>query len=114
MFKLFQVHLTEDEVKQVNATGHDSVPKQKARLQASVFGDPSEAIAGGFFEHVSNIEASSLEQAFHVANMGPEEKIERLGPMFSMSVGDVVEDPAGKQWVVASCGFDPVAEKIVC
>ena len=112
MFKLFQVHLTDEEVNQVNATGHDSVPKQKARLQASVFGDPSEAIAGGFFEHVANIDAETLEGVFHIGNMGPEEKIERLAPMFSTSDGDVVEDPEGKQWVVASCGFDPVTEKI--
>ena len=113
-FKLFQVHLTDDEINQVNATGHDSVPKQKARLQASVFGDPSEAIAGGFFEHVANIEADNLEGVFHIGNMGPEEKIERLAPMFSTSVGDVVEDPAGVQWVVASAGFDRIQEKIAC
>ena len=115
MFKLFQVHLSQDEVKQVNATGHDSVPKQKARLQAMIHGDPSEAIAGGFFEHVANINADSLEDAFHVGNMGPEEKIERMPtPMHSMSVGDVVEDPEGKQWVVANVGFDAIKEKIVC
>jgi hypothetical protein len=114
MFKLFQVHLTDEEVAQVNATGHDSVPKQKARLQASVFGDPSEAIAGGFFEHVANIDALTLEGVFHIGNQGPEEKIERLGPMSSTSVGDIVEDPDGKQWVVAKCGFDPIEEKIVC
>ena len=114
MFKLFQVHLTDEEVAQVNATGHDSVPKQKARLRASVDGDPREAIAGGFFEHVANIDADSLEGVFNIGNMGPEHKIWRLARMFSVSVGDVVEDPEGKQWVVASCGFDPIAEKIVC
>ena len=45
---------------------------------------------------------------FEVGNIGPEENIERLAPMFSVSVGDVVEDPAGKKFVCASFGWNEV------
>ena len=45
---------------------------------------------------------------FEVGNVGPEEDIERLGSMHSVSVGDLVIDPAGNKHVVASCGFQEV------
>ena len=31
-YKLYQIHLTDAEVDQVNAEGHNSVPKQKLKL----------------------------------------------------------------------------------
>ena len=41
--------------------------------------------------------------------MGPEENIERLSRMYSVSVGDIVEDETGKKSVVANFGFAEVA-----
>ena len=46
---------------------------------------------------------------FETGNIGPEENIERLAPMHSVSVGDVVEEPSGKQFVCASFGWKEVA-----
>ena len=69
----------------------------------------AEAFEKGYFEHVSNITATDLNGVFHVGNMGPEENIERFLPMHSLSVGDVVEDVAGKRHMVASFGFEEVA-----
>ena len=40
--------------------------------------------------------------------IGPEENIERLHPMYSTSVGDIVVDPEGNKHVVASLGFQEV------
>mgnify|MGYP000927874364 FL=1 len=40
--------------------------------------------------------------------MGPEENIERLAPMYSCSVGDIIEDETGYQKVVANFGFGEV------
>ena len=69
-----------------------------------------EAFEKGYYEHVSNITADSLEGVFHVGNMGPEENIERFAPMHSLSVGDVVLDENGMYHMVASFGFDAVNE----
>ena len=40
--------------------------------------------------------------------MGPEQNIERLAQMSSVSVGDLIVDEDGDKYVVASFGFDPV------
>jgi hypothetical protein len=108
-YKLYQIHLTDAEVDQVNAEGHNSVPKQKAKLDMS-FTDKvaelaSDAFSKGYYTHVSNIEAEGLEAVFEVGNIGPESAITRLKPMHSVSVADVVETPEGVRHVVASVGF---------
>jgi hypothetical protein len=68
-----------------------------------------EAMDLGYYNQVALIEADSLEGVFHVGNVGPEESITRLAPMYSVSVGDVVEDEQGVQSVVASFGFKQLA-----
>ena len=114
-YKIFQIQLTDAEVAMINANGHDSVPKQKLRLNISMsFGEPvgglvKEAIAADYYTHVGNITANDLEDVFNVGNIGPEESIERLGRMSSLSVGDVVEDENGVRHVVASFGFEEIA-----
>lgn len=115
-FKLFQIQLTNAEVDLINATGsHDSVPKQKARLDMSFAKDVGEkaftAFEAGFYTHVSNITADSLDGVFHIGNMGPEKNIERLAPMSSASVSDIIEDETGNRSVIASYGFQTVQEK---
>lgn len=112
-YKLYQIHLTDAEVDQVNAEGHNSVPKQKLKLDMS-FNDnvaelAKEAMDKGYYTHVSNIEAEGLEGVFEVGNIGPESSIERLAPMYSVSVADVVETPEGVRHVVASVGFKTLA-----
>ena len=61
--------------------------------------------AAYLYSHVSNIEAADLNGVFHIGNVGPEENIERLAPMFSVSVGDIIVDEAGIASVVDSFGF---------
>ena len=123
-YKIFQINLTDDEIDTINAAGdHDAVPKNKLRLDIMTismlkhemsFGEPvghlvKEAFEKGYYEHVSNITADSLEGVFNVGNMGPEENIERFLPMHSLSVGDVVEDAEGVRHMVASFGFEEIA-----
>ena len=112
-YKLYQIQLTEAEYNKINAEGHNSVPKHKAKLDMS-FTDKvaelaSDAFAKGYYTHVSNIEAEGLEGVFEVGNIGPESSIERLGKMHSVSVADVVETPEGVRHVVASVGFEQLA-----
>ena len=57
---------------------------------------------------MSNIEADSLEGVFHIGNVGPEENIERISTMHSLSVGDIVEDGSVAMSVVAGYGFKDV------
>ena len=56
-YKLYQIHLTDAEVDQVNAEGHNSVPKQKLKLDMN-FNESPEVIAKegmdkGYFTPVS-------------------------------------------------------------
>ena len=115
-FKLFQIHLTDAEVDKINAEGHDSVHKQSLKLDMSLRKNDTGAIAKeafdlGYYTHVSNISAEGLEGVFHVGNMGPESQIERFADcnMYSVSVGDIVEDEDGNKSVVAGMGFKEVA-----
>ena len=111
-FKLYQIHLTDAEIDLINEEGHDAVHKQSLKLNMSRPGNKDtgrvakDAFNRGYYTHVSNITADSLEGVFHVGNMGPEENIERLSRMYSVSVGDIVEDQTGKQSVVANFGFE--------
>ena len=112
-FKLYQIHLTEAEYNKVNAEGRDSVPKHIAHLDMSFSEDTGalakKAMDNNWYTHVSNITADSIEGVFKVGNIGPEENIERLAPMHSVSVGDVVENENGDQFVCASFGWKEVA-----
>lgn len=114
-FKLYQIHLNKDEHNKVNAEGHNSVPKHKAHLdmmigmKKDISGLAKDAWDKGYFTHVSNITAKDLGDVFHVGNVGPEEQIDRFAPMYSVSVGDIIEDKNGKKSVVASLGFQDVA-----
>ena len=113
-FKLYQIHLTSAEVDKINSEGHDSVHKQTLKLDMSLRKNDTGAIAKeafdlGYYTHVSNITADDLNGVFHTGNMGPEENIERLAPMYSCSVGDIIEDEEGNKQVVANFGFAEVA-----
>ena len=112
-FKLFQIHLTEAEYNKVNAEGHNSVPKHLTKIDMSFTEEPGslakKAMDNNWYTHVSNITATSIENVFEVGNIGPESSIERLAPMYSVSVADVVETPEGVRHVVASVGFQQLA-----
>ena len=113
-FKLYQIHLTSAEVDKINSEGHDSVHKQTLKLDMSLRKNDTGAIAReafdlGYYTHVSNITSDNFEGVFSIGNMGPEECIERLAPMYSCSVGDIVEDEQGNKKVVADFGFKAVA-----
>jgi len=63
------------------------------------------------YSAVAKIDAASLDQVFEIGNMGPENLIERLDRMASVSVGDVIVDEAGTKFVVSSFGFDEIVER---
>jgi len=66
-----------------------------------------EGMANGTYEHVADLDVDSLNKAFEVGNIGPEEAYTRYKSMHSISVGDVLmmdDDP--NVYVVADFGFD--------
>ena len=116
-FKLYQIHTTKEEDDLINAEGHDAVDKHKMHLdmtfrkQEDTGAIAKQAFDLGYYTHVSNIIAKSFEGVFSVGNMGPESQIERFANtnMYSVSVGDIVEDEDGNKSVVAGMGFKEVA-----
>ena len=111
-YQIHQVQLTDAEVDKINAEGHDAVERHAMKLKMS-FSDDAGGIASrmygqGFYDHVANITADSLEGVFYTGNMGPEENIERLAQMSSVSVGDLVIAENGDKHVVANTGFKEV------
>jgi len=112
-YKVYQIHLTDAEYDMVNANGHYSVEKQVLKLDLGLSGDDMATLANtgfqkNYYTHVSNITANDLDEVFRIGNNGDETKIERLADMFSVSVGDVIEDSNGVRNIVARFGFQTI------
>ena len=63
------------------------------------------------YVHVADLDAETLNEAFEVGNIGPEEKYTRFADMHSVSVGDILEKD-GEKFIVARRGFDSLKEVI--
>jgi hypothetical protein len=106
-YTIFQINLTHDQVNEVNASKGD-YPEFYNKYLRTNFQPKPEAILDAFdmYKPVAKIEAEDLEQVFEIGNMGPEDRIERLDRMHSVSVGDLVFDPnTGIYYYVDSFGF---------
>jgi len=115
-YKVYQVTLTDAEVKKVNFEGHNAVPKHSRNLNLSMAysksADEKRAMLaeawseGDYGAPVATVWARNLEEVFTVGNgMGEQSRLERHGRMKSVSVGDVVRDEDGKLHLVDSTGF---------
>lgn len=111
-FAVYQIQLTDAEVDLINEKGHDAVAKHKAKLDMQmdfaghkIAGYADNALQAGYYNHVANIEADGYNEVFRVGNIGPEQNIERLTRMSSISVGDVIVGEDGTVAVVAPVGF---------
>lgn len=79
---------------------------EKAAMDACILGKVDPVFFLSAYEEVAAIEADSLNEVFQIGNIGPESKIERLGRMHSISVGDVIRDDRGRCFVVKPLGFE--------
>ena len=106
-----QIHLTDDQINQVN-TNPDVIPDfYKRYLDATMFPMSAEVIQAAYDDYkvVAKIDAYDLEEVFKIGNgMGDKTAITRLAPMHSVSVGDIVVTEDGKEYYVASFGFEEV------
>jgi len=111
-YSLYQIQLTEDVIARIRTSvrekqPRDSVPEFEAKMQA-MLGKPKLGLELNLYTKVAEIEAEDLDDVFDIGNIGPESNIIRLGPMHSISVGDIIENTKGERVVVSSFGFDPI------
>lgn len=100
-YTVFQINLS-DEQYNVNAV--------REMYLDTIMGPTDNAIAAArdLYEKVAVIEADSFDGVFQVGNIGPEQNIERLAPMHSLSVGDIILADSGEVVYVAPYGFNPI------
>ena len=112
-FAVYQIQITEAQRKTINESkDFDAVPAFAAKIKMKthfsgnkIGGLASEAFEAGYYTHVANITAEDYNDCFEVGNIGPEENIERLGRMSSLSVGDVIVAEDGTVAVIDPVGF---------
>jgi hypothetical protein len=108
-YEVYQINFSREEVNQINA----GELKEDYNLYLNTVCFPKAADitpAKHLYKKAGVVEADSLDEVFDIGNIGPDEKITRLGPFHSVSVGDIVVDPENRAWLVASIGFEEVEE----
>lgn len=113
-FTVHQIQIARSVYNEVNALGHEEAavkfPEYRAYMDTMFRGSKGyKAEYASFYAPVCVIEADNLNRVFDIGNIGPEERIERLAPMHSISVGDIIEDEAGVRHIVDSFGFKEIA-----
>ena len=91
------------------------LPEESKFIRDLYFMDANEIAAiSDEYRMVALIDGETLDDVFSIGNMGPESKIERVEPMHSVSVGDIIQDVIdNKTFVVAKFGFEEILMKEV-
>lgn len=100
-YTVFQINLSDEQ--------YDNNAVREMYLD-TIMGPTDEAIAAArdLYEKVAVIEADSFDGVFQIGNIGPEQNIERLAPMHSLSVGDIILADSGEVVYVAPYGFNQI------
>ena len=93
-FTVHQIQIARSVYNEVNALGHEEAavkfPEYRAYMDTMFQGSKGyKAEYANFYAPVCVIEADNLNRVFDIGNIGPDERIERLAPMHSISVGDI-------------------------
>ena len=96
LFTVYQINLSDDEFSAHRETYLNTI------FQPT---DAAIIAARGLYKPVAYIQAETLGRVFDIGNIGPEKDIERLAPMHSVSVGDVIVDEKNHAFYVAPLGF---------
>jgi hypothetical protein len=112
-FAIYQIQITAAQRKTINESkDFDAVPAFAAKIKMKthftgnkIGGLASEAFEAGYYTHVANITAEDYNDCFEVGNVGPDDQIERLSRMSSLSVGDVIVAEDGTVAVIDAIGF---------
>lgn len=113
-FTVLQIQITDRVYNAVNRLGHEAAarefPQYRAYMDTMFKGsDAYKPEYREYYTPVCTIEADSLNRVFDIGNIGPEESITRLARMHSVSVGDIIVDPQGGQYMVDRMGFKELA-----
>lgn len=113
-FTVHQIQIKRSVYDQVNSLGHEEAaqqfPEYRAYMDTMFRGSKGyKPEYASFYAPVCVIEADNLNRVFDIGNIGPEECIQRLAPMHSISVGDIIEDETGVRHMVNSFGFKEIA-----
>ena len=113
LYTVYQIRVERRVLDRVNELGHEGAaaqyPQYRARLNTMIRGSRGYlAEYAEYYSPVCMINAETLDGVFQIGNMGPEDSITRLAPMHSVSVGDIIEDQAGRRVMVDSFGFGEI------
>ena len=111
LIKVFQIVIDKDLTDLINSEGWDCHVKAKGYIEAGN-GRPEIALKNGCYTHVANIVADDINHAFEAGNIGPEDRIERIAQMRSVSVGDVLVDNEGA-WLVMPVGYREINSELL-
>jgi hypothetical protein len=91
------------------------LPEESKFIRDLYFMDSNEIAAiSDEYRMVALIDGKTLDDVFTIGNIGPESSIERVEPMHSVSVGDIIQDVIdNKTFVVAKYGFEEIDMKEV-
>ena len=91
------------------------LPEESKFIRDLYFMNPNQiAEISDEYRMVALIDGKTLNDVFEIGNIGPETKIERIEPMHSVSVGDIIQDVIDdKTYVVAKYGFEEINMKEV-
>ena len=112
-YSIYQISLTSEQIALINKTdSYESVPAMslKMKMRFDLRGEKiadyaTQAFDARYYTCVANIEADDLDSVYEIGNIGPESKIERINPMSSISIGDIIADEYGDSYVVSGMGF---------
>ena len=110
VYQIMQINMTQEQVDELNhlrSRGMD-LPEWYQKREATLWRPSADAILDAWehYETAAYIKAADLDEVFQIGNIGPEDNIERMGPMHSISVGDVIVDTFyNVAWYVDSFGF---------
>mgnify|MGYP003677919896 CR=1 FL=1 len=115
-FKVYQLDISREVYNTVNRVGHSKAfelfPEWKLRMDLQI-GNRNKLTDDeiSYFKPVCIIHCKNVNNVFHIGNVGPENQIDRLAQMHSVSVGDVIVDNQNNQayivqpWHLAKINF---------
>jgi len=117
IYTIHQMHLSNDGQIALECLGWDAAetnPEVAAYANKSSGAKKFKAENWAFYHPAEKVAADSLEQVFHAGNgYGPfADTVEKLGPAYSCSVGDIIQC-GGLYWMVDPCGFTDITDLVI-
>ena len=103
----YNVYMMIDKEIQMKRFAVFQLPEESKFIRDLYFMNPNQiAEISDEYRMVALIDGKTLNDVFEIGNIGPETSIERIEPMHSVSVGDIIQDVIDdKTYVVDKYGF---------